>query len=128
MSLKENMALQIVNDMFTSRTALISFLRERLNLKLPKNTKIDEVVKRILEKGKEQEFCQVVFKDIGFDVRVSNFEEAYDIYKLGFLFTFFSVKELVQMAEELSKQQTKWKFRRRPRKSLIQSILKKCNS
>jgi len=123
MSLKENIALQMVNDMFTSRTALISFLRERLNLKLPKNTKTDEVIKHILEKGKEQEFCQVIFKDIGFDVRVDNFEEAYEIYKLWFLFTFFIVKELVQMAEELSKQQTKWKFRRRNRKSLIQSII-----
>jgi len=124
MSSKENMALQMINDIFTSRPALISFLKERLNLKLPKNTKTSEAVKLIIEKGKEQEFCKVIFKDIGLDVRVANFEEAYNIYKLGFLFTFFIKEELVQMAEELSKQQTKWKFSRRNRTLVIQCTLK----
>lgn len=44
--------------------------------------------------------------------------------KLEFLFTFFNVKKLVQMANELSHQQVKWKFKRRPRMSLVKSIVR----
>lgn len=42
--------------------------------------------------------------------------------KLEVIFTFFNMKEMVQMAQELSCQQTKWKFKRRPRLSLVQSV------
>lgn len=44
--------------------------------------------------------------------------------KLEFLFTFFNVKELVQMAKELSHQETRWRFKRRPRGLLVQSIVR----
>ena len=46
------------------------------------------------------------------------------MHKLEVLFSFFNMKELVQMAEELSHQQTWWKFKKRPRRSLVQSIAK----
>lgn len=124
MSSKENMALRIIDDVFVSRPALISFLNDRLNLKVPQHTKKEAAIKYIIERNMEQKFCQTIFKDIGFTIKVGNFEEAYEIYKLGFLFTFFTMKELAQMAEELSSGQTKWRFRRRPRRLLLQSILK----
>lgn len=44
--------------------------------------------------------------------------------KLEVLFMFFNVKELIQMGEELSNQQTRWKFKKSPRRSLVKSIIK----
>jgi hypothetical protein len=124
MSAKEDMLLQMVNDVFPSRDALISFLDKKMNFGLPKNMKKEEVVKRILEERNEQVFCQAVFEDyFGLEVRIGNLQQAFDFYKAVFLFSFFNAKELSQMAEELSKHQTKWKFTKRNRELLIQAIL-----
>lgn len=124
MNSKENAALKIIDEIFRSRTALLSFLREKSDLKLPKNTKTDEAIRLIIEKGKEKEFCQTIFKDMGFDIRVGNFEEAYSFLEIWISLSFFSVKELIQMAEELSQHQIKWKFKKRNKMLLVQSIAK----
>jgi len=124
MSSRENALLQMVNDMFLSRDALISFLDKKMNLRLPKNMKKEEVIKRLLEEDREQAFCETVFEDyFGLEVKIGNLQQAFDFYKTVFLFSFFSVKDLFQMAEELSEHQTKWEFTKRNRRLLIQAVL-----
>lgn len=124
MSSKENMLLQMVDNMFRSRDALILFLDKKMSLRLPKNMKKKEVVKHILGKGREHVFCQTVFEDyFGLEVKIGTLQQAFDFYKIVFLFNFFSVKELSQIAEELSKHQTSWKFTKRNRRLLVQAIL-----
>ena len=124
MNSKEKAALHMVNDMFPSRAAVLRFLRRKLNLKLPRNTKTQEIVKLIINKGREQEFCQAVFKEIGLDIEVANFKEACNSYKAIVALGFFTVKQIIEMAEELSEKQAKWKFKRKNRMSLIQSIVR----
>lgn len=122
MGSKEKIASQMLEDLFT-KPSLLSFLKEELKLKLPRDTPFSDIAKLIIEKDLEQDFCQALFRNIGFDIKVASFEEAYNIYKVAMCLSFLTVEQLAQMADYLSYKRTKWRYKRK-RAPLLQSIMK----
>jgi len=112
----------MLHDLGFTRSSLLSILKEKFNFRLPKNAQFQDVVRFIIEKNIEQDFYQAIFKEWGFDVKVTNFEEAYNFYKIGLCLIFFNREQLSQMAENLSHKRTKWTYKRN-RSSLLQSIM-----
>lgn len=121
MNLKEKSTSQILEDMFT-KTALLSFLREELRIKLPRSTQFQDVVNLIAERNLEQDFCRAIWKGAKFDADIDSFAKAYDFYKVAICLDFFNVEQLIQMAEDLSARRTKWTYKRN-RETLVQSIM-----
>jgi len=105
---------------FGHKQELIRFLSHDFGLRVSTTVPYNEILRKIVDNGIEQRFCQAVF-------HTDSFDEGVSVLKLRLGLGVLSWGELRDLADYLSDNEKKWKFQKSRNVDIIDAILHNCS-
>ena len=116
-----------VDDRFTAfrsifghKQELLRLLSQEFGLRVSAAVPYNEILRKIVDNGMEQRFCQSVF-------HTDSFDEGVSVLKLNLGLQVLSWGELRDLAYYLSDEEKKWEFQKSRNVDIIDAILHNCS-